>query len=322
MLSKVSPRFNVRFALFSLTFLALLLGMAACECPKQDSEAPKSAMNDTPAQAQKAPAEKKEAPSEVGEVAQETSLVGLYIQFVMQRLKDPTQVDTLSTMYQGTLQDFVKGVDAEHGAKLNQAVLDALAAIKADKDVKVNAQRAEKSIQRALLWTWLDGLAALQTNPSDVRVKAELENVQKMLPVLAERRGKSTKKGRIYVEQFKASYTLLTTSKDAEAIRKAAQDLQQLTYKLVLYSVQYELIGLRDARGVDPVKAGEKQVEAFLYYESLFDEHARRQADSAKTLRAELAKTPESMDYELMKTLLSKDFAAECAEIPLDQLGW
>ena len=216
----------------------------------------------------------------------------------------------------------MKEVDARHGLSLDGTINTAFAALRDGKDMRVNAQTVEKSAQRAFLLAWLENLNAVSQNPSDGLAKDRQTELLGIATHLAERRGQWAKKGMEFVEQIKGIDKTLTTATDAEAVAKAARDLMTLTYKLLLYSVQYEVIGLKNARGVKPEEAAEKRMEAAVYYDTLYDEHARRRVESAKAVKAELAKVPDEMDLDLVRTLLSKDFPAECAEIPLVELGW
>jgi hypothetical protein len=248
--------------------------------------------------------------------------VNKYIAFVTERRAD-RDFTKLAGLYAGLLQTYVTEADARHGAKLAAAIDGALTAGRAGTDPAVNAQIAEKSIQRAFMLDFFVGLDTLTTNVTDQDAYRRVVRVAPLVKAVAARReawtgqpGYGSTLDRALANLFDA-----VNDQNAAGARLAAEQVAAQSEKMILLSVFYELHGLAAARGDDPSHAGEKRVEALLYYQSFYPAHLKRHESGAKTVLEQLSAPVDKIDVDLVRSILRADFTAELLGLDPQLLG-
>lgn len=280
----------------------------------------------TACQKPQAPAAKKPPVPAPKVIQKEKALapVEAYAHFVTIRRSSPIDFDKLQKLYIKSLKHYVQASDEIFGTTLDTAVVQALSDAMVGKDVGANAQVAEKSIQRAFILRFTSSLERLEKDMTDA---ASFSEVTKNLPVIqtvATRRSEWVNKGTEYVDTLNQAMETLSkaiTEKNQASLSESATRIFAIENKVILLSVMYELGGLAETRGTDMSEAGEKRVEAGMYYLSLKPEHEKRNKAGAATVSEMFEKPVDQIDVDLLQKILYSDFKSDLADVDKNLLG-
>ena len=248
----------------------------------------------------------------------------VYLEFVQVRMVKPTDFNALNELYKNKLSSFVKSTDKANRTAFDPAIQKALDDALAGKDLFINAQIAEKTIQHAFIRTFKKALNDTIDGKNPEQAKNDILNTRRILGATAQRRDKWLKGE----AQFDSNYTemLLNFEQAVEQgnIEKAKalkSQIDTIVNKVLLLSVFYELEGLSLARGKNEDKAGEKRVEALIYHNMILDEHRKLDPGGAATVTKQLSGSVDQIDIQLVQDLLSTAFSSQLAGIDKGKLG-
>jgi hypothetical protein len=273
-----------------------------------------------PATASPAPTE----PQQVDAVAQASmNLNGLSAdlgQFVSIRRNKPVDFAFLKQLYERNLQNYVTKVDESYGTQLDAIVSQAIEQGLKGQDIPANVQWAEKTIQQAFILDFLTSLERFGEPALWSRIKAAAP----VLRAIAERRGAWTGRDSEYPDLFDALLRQIEShaaAREATPLRQGKEQLAGLMRKMLVLSIFYELSGCEKARGGNPNEAVEKVVEAQIYFQSVAEEGRKRDAAVAEAIAGELAKKPDQVDIDLVRSLLRNLYEPEVKDIDGALLG-
>jgi len=271
------------------------------------------------------------APEPVDAVAQASvNLTGLAAdlsEFVSIRRAKPVDFAALKQLYEKGLRGYVTKVDESYGTQLAAVVSQAIAQGLQGQDIPANAQWAEKTIQRAFILDFSTSLARVGEpagEESDAALWARIKAATPVARAIAERRSDWTGRGTEFPDLFD---TLLrqveshAAAREATPLRQSREQVAGLMHKMLVLSVFYELGGCEKARGVNADEAVEKVVEAQIYFQSVDQESRKRDDAAAAAIAGELAKKPEQVDIDLVRSLLRKLYEPEVKDIDGALLG-
>ncbi len=264
-------------------------------------------------------------PAEAGQEGESArDVVEAYGRFVEVRRARPVDFEVLTEIYESDLVTYVRETDDRYGTHLDPIIRDALEKGRTGRAIHAHAQIAEKSIQRAFILTFTRSLKQLR---EDAEHRKSLPRLLEAAPVLrstAGRRSRWVGKGAEYTELFDAAMAQLRQAaerNDRESLAEAGAQLGSLVTKVLVLSVFYELEGLEKSRGKDADKASEKREEARIYYLSLVTQHRSRDEEGAASVSEQLALSVGQIDVDLVRELMSNEFAGEIADVDASLLG-
>lgn len=244
-----------------------------------------------------------------------------YAEMVAARRGEPMNLSLMESVYTEHLAAYVADADQRYGTHLATTAAAALGAgIHGERSAE-NAQIAEKSVQRAFIISFQESLKALTKDVADDEAYKRLLLSSQVIRSVAQRRGEWLKKGPEYAvaldDLLAQLFDQVNRRSQKTAIATIAQ-VDELTTKVLVLSVLYELDGLIKIRGADDTKAGEKRVEALIYYDSVRAAHHSRNAKGAGTVSGILAKALYDMEADLAGSILLTDFRSELSGVEPD----
>ncbi len=247
-----------------------------------------------------------------------------FARFVDIRKALPTDFKALTDHYRTDLAAFVRGADERNGTDFHPVIAAALEKGLGGKDVSVNAQVAEKTIQRAFILTFSRSLDELGKSPNDGPALVRALGCAPVIRTTALRRSRWVGKGDEYGDAFDAAMNRLIPAaggKKPGEPESAAIRLRDLVHKILVLSVFYELDGLEKARGADSDKAAEKCAEARVYHANLLGEQTWRDPRGAETVAGQLAGPIDRIDIDLLRKVLKSAFTREISDVDPSLLG-
>ena len=313
-----------RLVLLPILLFCLVLFIG---CAKKDAaEPPHPEQGEKPAQAPQKPEPPKVDAATHATLKME-GLAAKLGEFVSIRRNKPTDFNALKALYESSLKDYVIMVDQEYNTSLDKTVMTAINEGGTGPLAYANAQRAEKSIQRAFILDYMNTLNLLAKSKEGDSTEMLDQRLKTSAPILrsaAQRRSTWTGKGQEYVDNFDSAMQMFQKAlgeHNAEKMKLAKGQMDSLVNKVLVLSVFYELGGMEKARGKDENVAAEKKVEAEIYYSSVFDEHNKRDAAAAKSVFEQFKKDPNQIDIDTVRTLLTNQFSTELTGIDPTLLG-